>query len=185
MGHRISRIYTRSGDAGQTGLGDGRRVAKNDLRIQAIGEVDETNSVLGLLLAEALPDDVRELLTSVQHELFDLGGELCIPGATMISAQQVQRLEKAIDRYNGELEALRDFILPGGSRAAAQAHHARTVCRRAERALVMLAQAEAINEAPRQYINRLSDLLFVLGRTLNRADGRGDVLWQKGQGVEA
>lgn len=185
MGHRISRIYTRSGDAGQTGLGDGRRVAKNDLRIQAIGEVDETNSVLGLLLAEALPDDVRELLTSVQHELFDLGGELCIPGATMISAQQVQRLEKAIDRYNGELEALRDFILPGGSRAAAQAHHARTVCRRAERALVTLAQAEAINEAPRQYINRLSDLLFVLGRTLNRADGRGDVLWQKGQGVEA
>ena len=185
MGHRISRIYTRSGDAGQTGLGDGRRVAKNDLRIQAIGEVDETNSVIGLLLAETLPGDVRELLTGVQHELFDLGGELCIPGAAMISAQQVQRLEKAIDRYNGELEPLKDFILPGGSRAAAQAHHARTVCRRAERALVTLAQAEAVNEAPRRYINRLSDLLFVLGRSLNRADGRGDVLWQKGKGVEA
>ncbi|MDR0634236.1 MAG: cob(I)yrinic acid a,c-diamide adenosyltransferase [Azoarcus sp.] len=179
MGHRLSKIYTRTGDAGATGLGDGSRVAKNDARIQAIGEIDETNAVLGLLLAEDLPGEVRALLTDVQHDLFDLGGEICIPGMSMITARQVGRLEEAIDRYNDELEPLRDFILPGGSRAAGEAHHARAVCRRAERALVTLAQEQPVHDGPRQYLNRLSDLLFVLGRILNRAAGQGDVLWQK------
>lgn len=179
MGHRLSKIYTRTGDAGTTGLGDGRRVAKNSLRIDAIGEVDETNAVIGVLLCEPLPDDVRALLTDVQHDLFDLGGEVCIPGMSMITATQVDRLEAELDRLNAPLPPLKDFILPGGTRAAALAHHARTVCRRAERALVALAQDEAVNDGPRQYLNRLSDLLFVLGRVLNRAGGRDDVLWQK------
>ena len=179
MGHRISKIYTRTGDAGQTGLGDGRRVQKSDLRIHAIGEIDETNATLGLLLSERLSADVRALLTDIQHDLFDLGGEVCIPGMSMITAQQVERLEKAIDHYNAGLEPLKDFILPGGSRAAALVHHARTVCRRTERTLVALAQAETVGDAARQYLNRLSDLLFVLGRILNRAAGREDVLWQK------
>ena len=180
MGHRISKIYTRTGDAGQTGLGDGRRVPKSDARIHAIGEIDETNATLGLLLTEKkLPADVRVLLTDVQHDLFDLGGEVCIPGMSMITAQQVGRLEKTIDHYNTGLEPLKDFILPGGSRAAALAHHARTVCRRAERTLVTLAQVETVGDGARQYLNRLSDLLFVLGRILNRAAGREDVLWQK------
>ncbi|MDR0563430.1 MAG: cob(I)yrinic acid a,c-diamide adenosyltransferase [Azoarcus sp.] len=181
MAHRITRIYTRTGDAGLTGLGNGTRVPKDDARIHALGEVDETNAAIGLILAENLPDDVRALLTGVQHDLFNLGGEVCIPGTSMLAAQQVKHLEKAIDRYNAELKPLRDFILPGGSRAAAQAHHARTVCRRAERALVTLANTEHINAPPRQYLNRLSDLLFVLGRVLNRASGSGDVLWKKKQ----
>ena len=181
MGHRLSKIYTRTGDAGTTGLGDGKRVSKNSLRIHALGEVDETNSVIGLLLCEDLPDDVRALMTEVQHDLFDLGGEVCIPGLSMISEKQVSHLENELDRLNEPLEPLKDFILPGGTRAAALAHHARTVCRRAERALVALALEEAVNDGPRQYLNRLSDLLFVLGRVLNRAAGRGDVLWQKGR----
>ncbi|MDR0716028.1 MAG: cob(I)yrinic acid a,c-diamide adenosyltransferase [Azoarcus sp.] len=185
MGYRLSRIYTRTGDAGSTGLGDGSRTAKNDVRLHAIGEIDETNATIGLLLAEDLPDDVRALLTGVQHDLFDLGGEVCIPGAkAIIAPRHVQRLEEAIDHYNADLEPLKDFILPGGARAAAQAHHARTVCRRAERALVTLAQAHPINDGPRQYINRLSDLLFVLGRTLNHAAGQGDVLWRKRREAE-
>jgi cob(I)alamin adenosyltransferase len=179
MGHRLSKIYTRTGDAGSTGLGDGSRVAKSNPRIHAIGEIDETNATLGLLLTEELPEAVRALLTDVQHDLFDLGGEVCIPGLSLITASQVNRLEAAIDQHNAGLEPLKDFILPGGSRAAAQAHHVRTVCRRAERALVALAQNEPVNDGPRQYLNRLSDLLFVLGRVLNRAAGRGDVLWQK------
>src|SRR5574337_980171 len=162
MGHRLSKIYTRTGDAGTTGLGDGKRVPKNSLRIHSLG-------------------DVRTLLTGVQHDLFDLGGEVCIPGMTMITSRQVEHLETELDRLNEPLPPLKDFILPGGSRAAALAHHARTVCRRAERALVALALAEAVNDAPRQYLNRLSDLLFVLGRVLNRAAGRDDVLWQKGK----
>src|SRR5574337_544955 len=136
MGHRLSKIYTRTGDAGTTGLGDGKRVPKNSLRIHSLGEVDETNSVIGLLLAEELPEDVRTLLTGVQHDLFDLGGEVCIPGMTMITSRQVEYLETELDRLNEPLPPLKDFILPGGSRAAALAHHARTVCRRAERALV-------------------------------------------------
>ena len=181
MGHRLSKIYTRTGDAGTTGLGDGKRVSKNSLRIHSLGEVDETNSVIGLLLVEELPEDVRTLLTGVQHDLFDLGGEICIPGMSMITARQVEYLEDELDRLNEPLPPLKDFILPGGSRAAALAHHARTVCRRAERAVVALAQEEAVNDAPRQYLNRLSDLLFVIGRLLNRAAGREDVLWQKGK----
>ena len=181
MGHRLSKIYTRTGDAGTTGLGDGQRVSKDSARIHTLGEVDELNSVIGLLLTESLPDDVRTLLTEVQHDLFDLGGEVCIPGMSMITERQVERLEQELDRLNEPLEMLKDFILPGGTRPAAMAHHARTVCRRAERSMVTLAQAEKVNDAPRQYLNRLSDLLFVLGRALNRAGGRGDVLWQKGK----
>ncbi|MBW7861845.1 MAG: cob(I)yrinic acid a,c-diamide adenosyltransferase [Rhodocyclaceae bacterium] len=181
MGHRLSKIYTRTGDAGTTGLGDGKRVSKDSLRIHALGEVDELNASVGVLLCETLPEDVRALLTDVQHDLFDLGGEVCIPGMSMISAAQVEKLEQELDRLNEPLEPLKDFILPGGTRPAALAHQARTICRRAERALVALAQAEAVNDGPRQYLNRLSDLLFVLGRVLNRAGGRGDVLWQKGK----
>ena len=181
MGNRLSKIYTRTGDAGTTGLGDGKRVSKNSLRIHALGEVDEVNAVIGLLLTEELPDEVRSLLTNVQHDLFDLGGEVCIPGMSMITDKQVAHLEAELDRFNEDLEPLKDFILPGGTRAAAITHHARTVCRRAERALVALALEEAVNDGPRQYLNRLSDLLFVLGRVLNRAGGRGDVLWQKGK----
>ena len=181
MGHRLSKIYTRTGDAGTTGLGDGNRVFKNSLRIHSLGEVDELNACIGLLLNEKLPDDVRALLVDVQHDLFDLGGEVCIPGMSMISGKQVEKLETALDGWNESLSPLKDFILPGGSRAAAQAHHCRTVCRRAERMLVGLAQEEAVNDGPRQYLNRLSDLLFVLGRHLNKVDGHGDVLWQKGK----
>ena len=179
MGHRLSKIYTRTGDAGTTGLGNGNRVSKNSLRIHTLGEVDEVNAAIGVLLCEELPEDVRALLTNVQHDLFDLGGEVCIPGMEMITAKQVQHLEEELDRFNDDLEPLKDFILPGGTRAAALCHQARTICRRAERMIVALGQAEAVNDAPRQYLNRLSDLLFVLGRVLNRAGGRGDVLWQK------
>ncbi|WP_153162762.1 cob(I)yrinic acid a,c-diamide adenosyltransferase [Zoogloea sp. 1C4] len=179
MGHRLSKIYTRTGDAGTTGLGNGNRVSKNSLRIHTLGEVDEVNAAIGILLCEELPDDVRGLLTNVQHDLFDLGGEVCIPGMEMITAKQVQYLEDELDRFNDDLEPLKDFILPGGTRAAALSHQARTICRRAERMIVALGQEEAVNDAPRQYLNRLSDLLFVLGRVLNRAGGRGDVLWQK------
>ena len=179
MGHRLSKIYTRTGDAGTTGLGNGNRVSKNSLRIHTLGEVDEANAAIGIMLCEELPDDVRVLLTNVQHDLFDLGGEVCIPGMEMITAKQVEHLEEELDRFNDDLEPLKDFILPGGTRAAALAHQARTVCRRAERMIVALSQEESVNDAPRQYLNRLSDLLFVLGRVLNRADGRSDVLWQK------
>ena len=179
MGHRLSKIYTRTGDAGTTGLGNGNRVSKNSLRIHTLGEVDEANAAIGIMLCEELPDDVRVLLTNVQHDLFDLGGEVCIPGMEMITAKQVEHLEEELDRFNDDLEPLKDFILPGGTRAAALAHQARTVCRRAERMIVALGQEESVNDAPRQYLNRLSDLLFVLGRMLNRAGGRGDVLWQK------
>ncbi len=181
MGHRLSKIYTRTGDAGTTGLGDGSRTSKDSDRIHTLGEVDELNSVIGLLLTEPLPDDIRELMTDVQNDLFDLGGEVCIPGMSLITARQVERLETALDGLNDHLEPLKDFILPGGTRAAALAHLARAVCRRAERAMVRLAAAEPVNDGPRQYLNRLSDLLFVLGRALNRAEGRGDVLWQKGK----
>jgi cob(I)alamin adenosyltransferase len=181
MGHRLSKIYTRTGDAGTTGLADGSRVAKDSPRITALGDVDELNSVVGLLLTEELPADMAALLTDVQHDLFDLGGEMAIPGATLLAESQVARLEQAIDHYNADLGPLKEFILPGGTRAAALAHMARAVCRRAERQLVALAATETVSEAGRKYLNRLSDLLFVLGRVLNRAHGRGDVLWQKGK----
>lgn len=183
MGNRLSKIYTRTGDAGTTGLGNGERVSKNNQRVHAMGDVDELNALIGVLLCEELPEDVRELLVGVQHDLFDLGGELCIPEMSLITAHHVERLEQALDRLNEPLEPLKDFILPGGSRAAAQTHQARTVCRRAERMVVALAENadEPVNDAPRHYLNRLSDLLFVLARVLNRADGRGDVLWEKGR----
>ncbi len=179
MGHRLSKIYTRTGDSGTTGLGDGSRTTKDSLRITAIGEVDELNSSLGVLLVEELPTQVREMLTGIQHDLFDLGGELSIPGMTLLPAPRVADLEQHIDAFNAELEPLKDFILPGGTRAAALTHLARAICRRAERAVVSLAGQENVSEASRQYLNRLSDLLFVLGRALNRAAGRGDVLWRK------
>ena len=180
MGFRLSKIYTRTGDAGSTGLGDGTRTGKDSVRIVAIGEVDELNSLLGLLLCEELPADVAQLLVGVQHRLFDLGGELSIPGATLLDATAATELEAAIDHYNAELAPLREFILPGGTRAAALTHLARSICRRAERALVTLAATEPVSDAGRRYVNRLSDLLFVLARHLNLSAGRADVLWQKG-----
>ncbi len=181
MGYRLSKIYTRTGDAGTTGLGDGSRVGKDAPRIAALGDVDELNAAIGVLLCEALPADVQELLTGVQHDLFDLGGELSVPGGSFLKDSQPGRLEAAIDRYNGELEPLKEFILPGGTRAAALTHHARTICRRAERAVVAVAHNESVSDAARQYLNRLSDLLFVLARWLNKVAGSGDVLWQKGR----
>ncbi|CAN5191717.1 cob(I)yrinic acid a,c-diamide adenosyltransferase [soil metagenome] len=179
MGNRLSKIATRTGDNGTTGLGDGSRTTKDSLRIHAIGDVDELNSHVGLLLAEELPAALREELISIQHDLFDLGGELCIPGYKMITEDQVARLDALLEKYNADLPPLKDFILPAGSRAAAQAHICRTVCRRAERAIVTLGNADTINENPRHYVNRLSDLMFVLSRVLNRFAGGGDVLWEK------
>lgn len=182
MGNRLTQIATRTGDDGSTGLGDGTRVRKNHLRVAAMGDVDELNSQLGVLLCEPLPDDVRELVVTVQHELFNLGGELSIPGYTLLQAAAVARLDEALAHYNAQLPRLKEFILPAGTRSAALAHVARAVARRAERAVVALAEFEAVNEAPRQYLNRLSDLLFVLARVLNRAnlDGLGgdDVYWR-------
>ncbi len=179
MGHRLSRIVTKTGDDGTTGLGDGARVAKDSARIAAIGEVDELNSALGLLLAEELPPGVRETLVVTQHDLFDLGGELSIPGATVVGDAHVARLEEAVTRFNVDLAPLKEFVLPGGTRPAALAHAARTVCRRAERAVVHLAAEGEVHDPVRRYLNRLSDLLFVVARTLNHAAGGTDVLWQK------
>ena len=181
MGHRLSRIYTRTGDAGTTGLGDGSRTAKNSTRVAAMGDVDELNSLIGVILCEDLPVEVRELFTGIQHDLFDLGGELCIPGSALLKTTQPTRLEAAIDHYNADLGPLKEFILPGGNRSAALTHLARTVCRRAERMTVSLAAEEPVSDAGRQYLNRLSDLLFVLARWLNKAAGGSDVLWQKGK----
>jgi cob(I)alamin adenosyltransferase len=182
MANRLTQIATRTGDDGTTGLGDGTRVPKDHLRVQAMGDVDELNSTIGVLLAEPLPDDVRELLVAIQHELFDLGGELSIPGYELLRTEAVLRLDEALARYNGQLPKLAEFILPAGTRSAAIAHVARTVARRAERALVTLAAAEPVNVAPRQYLNRLSDLMFVLARVLNRANldskGGDDVYWR-------
>lgn len=178
MGHRLSKITTRTGDAGQTGLGDGARVAKDDARIAALGDVDELNSAIGVILAEEIPRELRVALEQVQHDLFDLGGELSIPGHSMLAEEQVQSLEKYLEAWNAELAPLKEFILPGGSRAAACAHLARTVCRRAERTVVALGAKEPVSEPARRYLNRLSDLLFVAGRALNRAAGRGDVQWR-------
>jgi cob(I)alamin adenosyltransferase len=179
MGHRLSKIVTRTGDAGTTGLGDGSRVAKDSPRIEAIGSVDELNSTLGVLLAEQLPPAVAGCLVEVQHDLFDLGGELSIPGYNTVTDGHVERLEQLVERFNADLKPLKEFILPAGSRAASLAHVGRTVCRRAERALVRLAQTDPVAEPPRKYLNRLSDLLFVLARVLNRSAGREDVLWRK------
>ena len=180
-GNRLSKIVTRTGDAGSTGLGDGSRTTKDSLRIDTIGEVDELNSSLGLLLCVELPAKVRASLLDIQHDLFDLGGELCLPGMSVMKDAQVARLEELVEDFNADLPMLKEFILPGGTRPAAIAHVCRTVCRRAERSMVRLNNAEALSEPARRYVNRLSDLLFVLGRVLNRAGGRGDVLWQKGK----
>ena len=181
MANRLSNITTRTGDDGTTGLGDGSRVPKDHLRVQAMGDVDELNSNLGVLLAEPLPGDIRELLITIQHELFNLGGELCMPGYALLKMDAVLRLDEALAHYNAALPRLKEFILPAGTRSAAISHVCRTVARRAERAVVTLSGSELINDAPRQYLNRLSDLLFVLARVLNRAnlDGLGgdDVYW--------
>ena len=180
-GNRLSKIVTRTGDAGTTGLGDGSRTTKDSLRIDSIGEVDELNSGLGVLLCEELPENIRTALLDIQNDLFDLGGELCLPGMNVMKDAQVARLEGLADEFNADLPMLKEFILPGGTRAAALTHLSRTVCRRAERSMVRLHNAEPLSEAARRYVNRLSDLLFILGRALNRAGGRGDVLWQKGK----
>jgi len=177
MGNRLSKIYTRTGDDGTTGLGDGSRVAKDSLRVEAYGTVDEANSCIGLLLASELPGDVRELLTRVQHQMFDLGGELCIPGHAAIFDADIDALEARLDHYNDALPALKDFILPGGGEAAARCHVARTVVRRAERETVALGHEETVRPQAIRYLNRLSDLLFVLARVLARASGHGEVLW--------
>ena len=179
MGHRLSKITTRTGDAGETGLGDGTRVSKDNARIAALGDVDELNSAIGLLLAEEVPEMVRSAFSEIQHDLFDLGGELSIPGHRLLKEEQVRRLEERLEAWNAELPPLREFILPGGSRAAAAAHLARTVCRRAERTVVALARQEPVGEHARRYLNRLSDLLFVAGRVLNRATGGSDVQWRR------
>lgn len=178
MGNRLSKIYTRTGDAGTTGLGDGTRVAKDSARVNAYGTVDEANSAIGVVLACEIPPEVREVLLSVQHQLFDLGGELCIPGHAAIEDPDVERLEQTLDAFNAELPPLKDFILPGGGLAAAHCHMARTICRRAERELVTLSHHDAVRPEAIRYLNRLSDLLFVLCRVLARASGHGEVLWE-------
>jgi cob(I)alamin adenosyltransferase len=178
MGKRLTAIATRTGDDGTTGLGDGTRTRKDTLRVAAMGDVDELNSSIGVLLTEPMPDPLRADLIEIQHDLFDLGGELCIPGYSMIKKAHVARLDGRLAHYNADLPRLAEFVLPGGSRAAALAHVSRTVCRRAERAVVALAASEAVHAEPRQYLNRLSDLLFVLARVLNRHAGGADVLWK-------
>jgi cob(I)alamin adenosyltransferase len=178
VGNRLSKIYTRTGDDGSTGLGDGTRVAKDSARVAAYGTVDEANSAIGVVLAQTLPDDVRNDLVAIQHQMFDLGGELCIPGHAAIFDADVDRLEHTLDRYNADLPPLKDFILPGGGAAASFCHLARTVCRRAERETVTLARSETVRPEAIRYLNRLSDLLFVLARVLARSSGHGEVLWK-------
>lgn len=179
MGHRLSKIYTRTGDAGTTGLGDGTRTEKDAARVEAYGTVDELSSVVGMLRSQALPGGVDTVLVEVQHNLFDLGGELCVPGYSAIASSQVAWLEQKLDAWNADLPPLKDFILPGGGPAASVCHLARTVCRRAERRVHTLAREEAVNPEGMAYLNRLSDLLFVLGRVLARAEGGSEVLWQR------
>lgn len=178
MGNRLTQIATRTGDDGSTGLGDNTRVSKHSGRPHAMGDVDELNSHIGLLLCEPLPDDVRALLVEVQHQLFNLGGELSMPGYELLKDDALLHLDTALAHYNAQLPRLLEFILPAGTRAAAQAHVCRTVARRAERHVVALQEQEAMRAAPRQYLNRLSDLLFVLARVLNRVDGGDDVYWK-------
>jgi cob(I)alamin adenosyltransferase len=189
MGQRLTQIATRTGDTGSTGLGDNTRVSKNSLRVHAMGDVDELNSNLGVLLCEDMPDGVRELLVQIQHQLFNLGGELSIPGFELLKSEAVLALDQALAQYNATLPALQEFILPAGSRAAALAHVCRTVTRRAERSVVALEDQEALKDTPRQYLNRLSDLLFVLARVLNRhrTDGTAgdDVYWKSERLLQA
>jgi cob(I)alamin adenosyltransferase len=178
MAHRLSKITTRTGDAGETGLGDGSRVPKDHPRVRTLGEIDELNSAIGLILAEDVAPEVAQVLSDVQHDLLDLGGEVSIPGHTMLADRHIARLDTAIEQWNAPLPPLKEFILPGGTRAAAAAHLARTVCRRAERSLVALGENEKVSDAARRYLNRLSDLLFITGRRLNRDAGRGDLQWR-------
>jgi len=178
MGKRLTQIATRTGDDGTTGLGDNTRTSKDSLRVHALGDVDELNSHIGVLLCETLPADVRELLVDIQHQLFNLGGELSIPGFDLLQPEALAQIDAALAHYNAQLPKLEEFILPAGNRAASQAHVCRTVARRAERAVVALGKAEALRETPRQFLNRLSDLMFVLARVLNRADGGDDVYWK-------
>ncbi len=180
MGHRLSKIYTRTGDKGTTGLGDGSRVDKDALRVEAYGTTDELNSVLGMVLAEAsVPAELRHWLEEIQHDLFDLGAELCIPGHTVLTETFTARLELQIDAMNAHLPMLKEFILPGGNRAASTCHLARTVCRRAERRVFTLSKTESVNEWGLKYLNRLSDFLFVAARVLARADNGTEVLWNR------
>jgi cob(I)alamin adenosyltransferase len=178
MGNRLSQIATRTGDSGTTGLGNNQRVSKNSLRVHAMGEVDELNSNIGVFLCEDMPQDVRDVMVEIQHQLFNLGGELSIPGFELLKDEAVQALDTALEAYNANLPKLEEFILPAGTRGAALAHVCRTVARRAERAVVALGNEEAIGDAPRQYLNRLSDLMFVLARVLNRMNGGDDVYWK-------
>ena len=180
MGNRLSKIYTRTGDSGSTGLGDGSRVSKDDLRVEAYGTVDELNSAVGFLLMADLAEKIRGCLVRIQHELFDLGGELCMPGTTLIPDAYVDALERDLDSFNDDLPPLKDFILPGGSEAAARCHLARTIARRAERRVISLAQEQEVNPASIRYLNRLSDFLFVIARVLARADGGAETLWVHG-----
>ncbi len=178
MGNRLSKIYTRTGDDGTTGLGDGSRIPKDDARVEAMGAVDELNSTVGLIRTENLPEDIAATLSGIQHNLFNLGGELSIPGYQLVSSEAIDALERDLDRLNEELDPLKEFILPGGTRAAAWCHLARSICRRAERRVVTLAAETELAGNPRQYLNRLSDYLFVLSRYLNKAAGESDVLWK-------
>lgn len=178
MSNRLTQIATRTGDAGTTGLGNNQRVSKNSLRVHAMGDVDELNSHIGVLLCEEMAQDVRDLLVEIQHQLFNLGGELSIPGFELLKAEAVLELDVALERYNADLPRLKEFILPAGNRSAALAHVCRTVARRAERAVVALGNEEALKDPPRQYLNRLSDLMFVLARVLNRQNGGDDVYWK-------
>jgi cob(I)alamin adenosyltransferase len=180
MGHRLSKIYTRTGDDGTTGLGSGARVPKDDARVEAIGNVDELNSAVGMILAVAgIPDDISVCLVEIQHDLFDLGGELCMPELTLIDDKFVQRLENDLDGFNSDLPPLKEFILPGGGPAAAACHLARTICRRAERRVWTLAASDAVSVAAPKYLNRLSDLLFVIARVLARSEQGQEVLWRR------
>jgi cob(I)alamin adenosyltransferase len=181
MGKRLTKIYTRTGDDGTTGLGDGSRLGKESARIEAIGAVDEVNSAIGRILAHDAPEAVRKCLEDVQHDLFELGAELCLPGVTKIEDVHLARLERELDGFNKDLPPLKEFILPGGAASAADAHLARTICRRAERAIVALGKSEPTGGGARRYLNRLSDLLFVIARVLNRHAGRSDVYWQQGK----
>ena len=180
MGNRLSKIYTRTGDDGTTGLGDGSRVDKDSLRVEAYGTVDEANSAIGVVLAhDSIPADIRNCLTDVQHDMFELGGELCIPGHSAVTSGFVERLERDLDGFNADLPALKDFILPGGGSAAAACHLARTVVRRAERRVSSLKKQETVRDEAVHYLNRLSDLLFVIARKLSRSENGEEVLWQR------
>ena len=179
MANRLSKIYTRTGDQGKTGLGDGSRIDKFHSRIESLGNIDELNSIIGIVLTEKIPDDKKTILERVQHDLFDIGGELSIPNHIVIDDKKIDFLEKSLDEMNNELQPLKEFILPGGSKISSYCHLARTVCRRVERNLFRLAQTDQVNEASLKYVNRLSDMLFVLARFLNKINQHNDIFWKK------